>query len=275
MAGFPRRSKNQCPICLGWISVPLFTKKGFEHRKCNECSSIFVEPFSKIDVEKYGANYQQGYDTESSYQASAEWAKQILAGLGRIYGVGQSMRSVRVIEVGCSTGHLLDALKHHVVDTNSNLMLRLFGIDISEYGIQQCVNHGFHNTHVSCFPDIERLVVGGRLRLPFDAVVLTHLLEHIPEVQEAWDVLSLIARSVFIHMPCADLEKGEDWIHFNPRTIGEHCVFYSKFGLKLMLQGHGFEIVDEGTTVDDQWIWAISRRYGLTKELWESDATFI
>jgi SAM-dependent methyltransferase len=234
---------GQCPVCESKMSHPIFKKGIFLHLMCNECQGVFIEPYPRYTL----GNYSDPAQREAPHCPSADFIVSKMIGVFR-----RAPRRTEILEVGCASGGVLLHL--------GALLFDCTGIDISVECID-AAQEAIHRAEMSScvrilpgvFPYLHQQIAAGDIHPPYDLVILIHLLEHIPDVETAWTILRDLGRSVIIWTPNALLGKEPDWIHFNHPTVGEHCVLYSPYGLKLRANEVGFDTLMDGVDGDDYW----------------------
>lgn len=203
---------------------------------CRACGFAFATNVpSRDDYEAYyAANLRYTYEGSRNvseglvaiHRDSFEFVHRLLAEQD---GVGATAR--RVLDVGCSTGHLLSFFRRAGYE-------RVLGLDPAP----------------ECRPLAERLydveVVTGSLsgfsaEAPFDVVLLSSVLEHLPDPRAALDrVASLVKEDglVFVQVPDAahfGIEMKEPFLEFSI----EHINYFTRESLEGLMARAGFAAV--------------------------------
>ena len=166
-----------CPVCGGVTAVeeslpdvdirrrlgrvfgapppPEVTIGDYDLRRCQACDLVFADPMAAGTDSFYG--WVTGFER---YHSGARWewrkVKELLEGPAH----------QRVLELGCGKGDLLEMLAGPTTDA--------FGLDISEASIAKAQARGL-NAEVGSHAEIGENFGDRR----FDAVILSHVLEHI------------------------------------------------------------------------------------------------
>ena len=130
----------------------------YQMRECEACQLVFADP-----MVPGGGDYYGWITAQPKYHAGARWEWRIIRD---DFAALQS--PVRVLEVGCGDGKLMEFLKHlgHVT---------MVGVDVSAPSIDKARAQGF-DVRLAAFEDLADVL---RAEPPFDAVILSHVLEHV------------------------------------------------------------------------------------------------
>lgn len=231
----PEESDSRpCPLCGGARASRIWRADGAEFCECASCGLWRQDPQPRKEgiLARYGDEYL-AYETSRHLEYRAISLKSLAeAGLepGRP-GPGRA-----VLEIGCATGALLSAFAEagwEAVGIEAGASMaeyarRAFGLD---------VRHG-------TIEDVELPPAG------FDAVVATHLIEHLNEPRR---FLSLVRRSLkdggklyLITPNSAGLQPallGERW----RSAIRDHLYLFSRKTLRAMLASEGLAVEYAGT----------------------------
>lgn len=125
-------------------------------------------------------------------------------------------KNIRILDIGCGLG---DQLRGFAQEGYTQLQ----GVDISADAVDYCLKTGLRVEQINCIQDY----VGG----PFDLIVISHVLEHLPKVQII-PVLSHVRTQLlapdgrlFVRVPNAQSNTGcywayEDFTHHTLFTAG-------------------------------------------------------
>jgi len=168
----------KCSLCGNSDLAQLADQVRFGHRadvyKCRQCGLVFLDQGSyKFPEDFYETQYHQTYIThvepdalnpeayyEKMKKANKVWADKFL---GLLTG-----REV-VLDVGCSTGHFIDLVKHQTS--------KIYGHELSRKEVDFCKN--VLKLEVSDQPLEDRFQEG-----TFDYITLIYVLEHIAKPVE-------------------------------------------------------------------------------------------
>lgn len=130
----------------------------YQMRECEVCQLVFADPMLPG-----GGDYYGWITAQPKYHAGARWEWRVIRA-----DFAAASAPVRVLEVGCGDGKLMEFLKQtpHVT---------MVGVDVSAPSIDKALALGF-DVRLAAFEDL-----GDTLRAepPFDAVILSHVLEHV------------------------------------------------------------------------------------------------
>lgn len=196
-----RKVNGTCNLCGGFRRT--LVTKGQEHEytnttddqftlvRCSDCGLVYMDP--RPDVSELATIYPPNYYSynQDSLRKTAKPGSLLMkiryngfrAKINRsLQLVGKkATESVRVLDIGCGDGHLLNLYKEVAgerIDTT--------GVDFNLSGVILAAAQG-HNTYSGRFEDVD---------LPekyFDLVVASHVIEHVPDpkgfTEKVWRVL--------------------------------------------------------------------------------------
>jgi SAM-dependent methyltransferase len=147
-------------------------------------------------------------------------------------------RPLRLLDYGCGYGALLRML--------AGREIQCMGYEPSQARGERAAQDGFEIT-----ADLEQVVAGG----PYDLLVLTEVLEHVPEPRQLLRFLkavsapgALLAITVpdcepdFVQQSLASLAHGRLPLVFNP---WEHLNYFSASSLRTLLDEEGFRVIND------------------------------
>jgi 2-polyprenyl-3-methyl-5-hydroxy-6-metoxy-1,4-benzoquinol methylase len=252
---YERYSKRVCAVCDSTTSKLLFRQtfsemasgsllQGYDVVVCEKCGFGFAD-YIPLQID-FDAHYRD----MSKYEYQDRGGKETEYDLDRFQAIADSIISffpdhnVRLLDVGCATGRLLALLKE-------NGYGNVIGLDPSPvcsqsaqalYGVRVIVGTLYE------FNDVLQN------EKPFDGVILSGVLEHLPDIQEALLRLrGLLADSghIFIEVPDAtDFTRWPDAPFQEFST--EHINFFSKISLENLMRRYGFVQVFCRQTTRDQ-----------------------
>jgi SAM-dependent methyltransferase len=244
-----RFAARLCPVCGSMRSKLLYRQSfeqfsgaslmdGYDVVICQDCGAGFADdipPQSAFD-EYYRdlSKYEDGFTAASEPPPVEPRFRDIAGLLAKFIPTPNS----RILEIGCASGGLLKALR--------DLGYRsLVGSDPSPgciraarefYGIR-----GFAAT-VFTVPSPKE---------PYDFLILTGVMEHIPDLDRAVDQFRRLLRKggrVYLEVPDASrYEPGLD-APFQEFSV-EHINFFSQLSLVNLMRTRGFRLVEAGLTL--------------------------
>jgi SAM-dependent methyltransferase len=236
---YPHR---KCPICGDLGAELLFEQRfsllagaslltGYNVVACKSCGAVFSDhlPDSK--------NFTKYYASASKYEFSHRGGQQHSEEINRVAGLakwlaGHIPKDSSILDVGCATGELLLKLR-------SEGFTNITGLDPSH----ECTKRARRLHGLSMI----RGVLGARKRThrTYDAVILSAVLEHIPDVNIFLKNLkSWMAPDGFLVIEVPDLEffKNSKNAPFQELSV-EHVNFFTAASLKNLLGTLGFKVV--------------------------------
>lgn len=231
----------QCPLCKGHETSLITSSLRFEHtadvRRCDDCSLVFLDQASfRFPENFYETEYHQTYLTHvdpemldpakhfaKMQSASKPWIDRVL---------GMLTGTETVLDVGCSTGHLLMGIRDRAA--------KVCGHELSRKEVAFC--RDTLGLDVADIPLHDRF-----LPESFDLITLIFVLEHIgdpvPFLTELKRYLKPGGRLVIvvpnIQDPLLAFYRIPKFAEFY--YCIEHLYYYSPVTLKRMLQQAGFD----------------------------------
>ena len=223
---------NPCDVCRGTSAHPRFDVAGLTSQivECNQCGTARF--FPPIPVSQIASFYPTEYygSTGEKFRPSVEFLVRILAARQARFITRQIPAGGRVLDVGCGRGTLLDTLARQ-------------GYEAHGFELSADAAKGLN-------PKIE-LRTGPDLRAAnyperwFDAVVIWHVLEHLPEpravIEEAHRILKpggLLVVAVPNYSSWQSRWAECDWFHLD---LPRHLFHFPVAGLKQLTESCGFE----------------------------------
>ncbi|RMF27278.1 MAG: class I SAM-dependent methyltransferase [Bacteroidetes bacterium] len=195
--------------------------------RCPECGLAQDAhfPTSKQVREMYATTGIYHALTDEQFQTLEKNFHHVVEDLARV-----GVRKGKVLEIGCNAGYALTVLRRAGFEVQ--------GVEMNEDTRQEAVEQ----YEIPTVATLEDLPAGQR----YDVVLLSHVLEHIPEVAGFLDALHerLVPGGVlFVKVPnygsifARYIAKGR-WHSYLPL---QHQWYFEKATLKALLQRHGFE----------------------------------
>ncbi|HVT01808.1 MAG TPA: glycosyltransferase [Thermoanaerobaculia bacterium] len=230
------RAAPRCPVCFSAEVWSLAQIGGWVVRQCKRCHGRYLNVFpSTEELEKlYDKDYysssdglSRGYESREMSVANERTAQRRAALLRR-----QVPAQARVLEVGAGNGLLGRVLASE---------FEYVGIDLCEPAVREARSSGLNILRASLGDYVNT-------EMPFDALTLFHVFEHLPDPHDALGKISELLKpggTLVIITPdtesllCA--VSGDRWVSYK---FPEHLILYSRSGLIELLERSGFEIVD-------------------------------
>jgi 2-polyprenyl-3-methyl-5-hydroxy-6-metoxy-1,4-benzoquinol methylase len=221
---------SSCPLCGSAISQ-IFDQRSFHSQPvtnviCRRCGLVYQSP-RMTETERqafYQAEYRllyQGQEGPSPKDLAVQSAR---ARLVRSLVTRRGISPVRLLDIGCSSGLLLQEFQDHFHS-------QAIGIEPGTGYRQHAQAHG-----LTVYSSLEELRLAGLL--PFDLVSMMHVLEHMPDPVEYLQ-----------HIREMHLEPG-GWLLLEvPNLYAHNCfevahlVSFSPHALKQVVQKAGYQVV--------------------------------
>lgn len=215
-------------------NLPLGTKQVIVC--CDQCGFVYADIDSSQD--RYDLFYAQfsKYADPHTYMGGG-----VAADIKRLQQTAIYLahvlpdKSNRIIDIGCANGVLLGALQQLGYT-------QLYGVDPSDACIQNVIKQYGIDAYV-----------GSLTRFPpnldqFDLVILSHVLEHVKDVQPALhQIRALLADLGYLYIEVPDASRYVDFM-FSPfqEFNLEHINHFSSLSLTHLLSICGFRIIESG-----------------------------
>jgi 2-polyprenyl-3-methyl-5-hydroxy-6-metoxy-1,4-benzoquinol methylase len=243
-------STPACPVCdsadtrrLHGDLQSVYSRKRYDIFGCSKCTHKFTHPApdpSDLD-EIYGERY--AYEAHSLIlREKLVRARRDAAYLANLPGVNS------VLEVGCMYGFLLEEL--------ARLGKKARGVELNADAVSVCRSKGLDVDNCS----LEDYTA--RSHEEFDAVVMSHLLEHISRPSEQLEQLRGLLRDhgmLVINVPNADARTcrlfGRYWGWWQ---VPVHVHHFTEASLTRMLEKQGFRVKEVGHYGADSLLYMLS-----------------
>jgi len=220
-----------CALCDSTQSLPVYSKDGYTIVRCEACGLMYVDPVP--DDTELAQYYRSDFlvDFRENARSAARKADHLLDRLESVVSKG------RLLEIGCSYGFFLDAARRRG--------WQVCGVELS----RDASRYGRDVLGLETFSTLEE---GPQAQgTTFDAVMLRHVLEHLPRPSEYLRLIRtcLKPNGVLLGvLPNIDsLEHRilrSSWSWISPPA---HLYYYSPGTLRGMLRKHGFDLIYLGS----------------------------
>jgi SAM-dependent methyltransferase len=236
---YPHR---KCPICGDLGAELLFEQRfsllegaglltGYNVVTCKSCGAVFSDHLP--DSKKFAEYYASASKYEFSHRGGQQHPEEInrVAGLAK-WLAGHIPKDRAILDVGCATGEFLLRLR-------SEGFTDITGLDPSH----ECVKRARRLHGLTMIRGV--LEERKRNDRTYDAVILSAVLEHIPDINTFLkSVKSWMGRDGFLVIEVPDLEffKNSKNAPFQELSV-EHVNFFTAASLKNLLGAFGFKVV--------------------------------
>ena len=226
---------NICPACGKLATAMVLPHPACQILRCTDCNIALTIPKSFITTSSYDSNPDLAAGYERGEADGFRYSNLILDSLGHYVPKG------KLLDVGCSIGTLVHAAQHRGYESQ--------GIDLDG----NAIGHG-----VAKGRPIAKSSVGEWPVSDYDALVLQHTLEHVPEPVAF--LKQCVARLesggvVIASVPCycGLLPKlfGHRWYGWQ---LNQHYFHYSKSGLRKVFELSGLTVLRAFTNSMDHSI---------------------
>lgn len=230
-----RESRNRCPACRSAESDAIWpaADRAFHIERCRSCRLVFTVP--QLSAHEIVAYYDERYYGAGNVrfgpvlESVVSWCRR-----RRADKICRFVSSGRVLDVGCGRGHILNCLRQRGWNVQ--------GVEMNENAVRHARDALGLDVRVECFdPD----------RFPsehFDAIILWHVLEHLPNVETVLPGLArmlrlggLLALSVPNFASWQSRISRAHWFHLD---LPRHYSHFSKDWLVAALARHQLHVVE-------------------------------
>jgi SAM-dependent methyltransferase len=245
------------------------TDEEFPVVRCGQCGLVRLNP--RPDVSELSTIYPPNYYAYSLVEEAADTGRRGLVSrltewpkvrmyqrrLARILADAEASGTIRLLDVGCADGRLLD----WYAASSHGSRLETHGIDINEAAVAEARRRG-HRAVVGRFETDDELERGS-----FHVILASHVIEHVDDprafAQRAYDLLA--PGGVFVaatpNVDSADVRLfRSNWggCHF-PR----HWTFYDPCTIEALARSVGFDVVRVDYEVNPVfWVWSFHSLVG-------------
>jgi len=219
---------KKCPLCGSMKTRTLFINSNWGIATCQNCTIAWTEPPPcKIKYEEKNFHSQFGF--RDIAELPSQWRKGVLMQVDLL--ARHLWPKARILEIGCGEGLFLKELSRRDFD--------VYGIEASKTAAETARKSGL-NVTTDYFSDTQ-------LSGPFDAVVMSHVLEHVSKPAEILkEVSSEVVSGGFALlvqtnwkglMPCLYKQEWYAWV---PE---QHFWHFTAKGMMMLCQSLNWEIL--------------------------------
>lgn len=254
-AGSESLEQVDCAVCGGRDRTYLFRKQGFAYHRCRACSHIYVSPRITAAIQ---ARIGQELDDEEDdrYLEVQKIYALTICHLLRARAPGN-----RLLDLGFGRGYLMQLARAYGFE--------VYGVDSSGTQLDQL--WPYFGKHLA-----QRVL--GQAALPwssFDVVVMSHILEHLPDpASSLQQVREVLNPGGILYLAVPDLRSmafqvfGKKWDVVNPLV---HLQYFDEDSLSHLLHAGGFRDLErvQLPPIADE---VVPRWLGLMRKLGGSDS---
>ena len=221
---------DHCKACQTSLDPALSRgeKNGYQLLPCPVCATVTVSPFpTPAELQKFYQSYQGSTD----YQAKKD--KKIARAKRRIKNFAKFAPGKRFLDVGCNYGFTVAAAL--------SLGLEAFGIDIDGTAVQASQKN-FGADKFECIA-VENYVSWNRKA---DMIYTSEVIEHVHNPDGFVAALSkILVTGGILYLTTPDgghFRVPRDFTKWYAVTPPEHIVYFTRKGIRALLEKHGFKI---------------------------------
>lgn len=254
---------RNCPCCSSNNYNFLYKKDSFDIVECKECGVIYVNPI--FDEQKYIEIYQTKQYQDIVKKLGEDSHKYRVNRFGKeraefIDKYHNNKLPKRFLEIGCSTGFVLESLKEKE--------WKCIGVELNPSAVKFAKDRGLevYNTSLESFENKRK----------FSAIALFDVLEHLVNPRDTLlKVRDLLedGGNLFIYVPNYNNASKEllgiENAHFIWPT--HHLTYFTPITLKNFLENNGFEVFfweTQGLDLND-WLWYLKEKTNYDTKLIE------
>ncbi len=218
-----------CAICGASQRRRLFSLRGFSYHRCLECDHIYTSPRPRGELQLLlGEDLEEQEDDNEFLEVQRIFAEPICS-LLRMRAPGP-----RLLDIGFGRGHILRLARAYGFEA--------YGIDSSEKSVHQLEPEFGMRVHAASL---------GVDRIPwdsFDAIVMSHVIEHLTDPAAILADIALRLRpGGLLYVAVPDMESvqfrlfGKHWDVISPLV---HYQYFNESSLSRLLTDCGFEALE-------------------------------
>jgi 2-polyprenyl-3-methyl-5-hydroxy-6-metoxy-1,4-benzoquinol methylase len=220
------------------------TDDEFKVVRCSECGLVYLNPrpdISELSViyppNYYAYSIEEGYDEKQRQNLYYKFRYAgILKGLEGILSFCPDSESMKVLDIGCADGHVLNWFRQ--VKTRK---VETYGVDMHEAAVEKANARG----HKACAGRFEDVDLQENF---FDLVYASHVIEHVPSPKEFTEKAFRVLKpgGIFWFWTPNIASIDAKWFqkkHWGAYHFPRHWVYYSPETVKFLAKKTGFELI--------------------------------
>jgi 2-polyprenyl-3-methyl-5-hydroxy-6-metoxy-1,4-benzoquinol methylase len=242
---------RKCPVCnsheyekIEKINFLLFEEhpisKGYDLVQCKICSFIYADvKVSQIELDHYYSNISKYEDKQISTGGGYNiYDKERLAGVAIYLSNLFTDKNIKIADVGCAIGGLLEQLKKLGFDN-------ITGIDPSKSCVEITKNEkGIDCLHSSLFDLNDSFGT-------YDLIIISHVWEHILDLETAINSLEkILSPNGYIYIECPNAMNYKNTIHAPLQELNtEHINHFYEKGFLNFFGLRNYKCIDIGNKI--------------------------
>ena len=244
---------NTCLVCghnelINELTCTDFvaTNENFNLQRCKKCTFLFTNP--RPDTNEIGKYYQSDKYVSHAGKKDGFGIMYKIYDIVRNYSINQKLNLIKkynssgnLMDLGCGLGYFLDgAVKDKTFDC--------IGVDVSDDTIKYVKETFGYN--VKNETELDQLPQNN-----YDVITQWHVLEHVHFLNERMKQLNNLLKkdgTLFIAVPNSnswDAKKYKEY--WDGYDIPRHLYHFNKNSIKLLMEKHGFEIIETKPLIFD------------------------
>lgn len=230
------KALRMCPICNTDVVEKIYTlnysmpaeyklSRTIEVVCCSNCGMVYDDLSAVLDdCEEYSKENNRYEDYEMDY------IKRYLSEIGDDFSKRFSPRDISILDIGCSTGILLDILKNKG-------FVNICGLDPSKISCEKVVQRNINARQGSIY---EKMI---DFEDNFDVIILVQVLEHLYDVDKAIiQMKKWLKDDGYIYISVPDAASYQDYYgNISSVLCAEHINHFSEISLNRVMEKHGFK----------------------------------
>lgn len=250
---------EQCPVCEGTsfsdhsvVNDHMVSQEDFTIVACDSCGFLATSPRPADDqLGKYyeSEDYISHSNTKKSLFSRLYQVVRNKAVRDKRGWVEQYVKSGKMLDMGCGTGHFLNECRNHGWET--------VGVEPSEIARANAKTE--HN--IEPLPSIDEVKESG-----FNVITMWHVLEHLPDLNRHLNKFNgLLEKDGYLYVAVPNHESYDAkhyGVHWAAWDVPIHLWHFSKSSIDSLAKKHGFELKEiKNMPFDSFYVSLLSEKY--------------